>query len=71
VLAERRRVYTRDYDPDAPLVLNNLRKVYPGNPPKVAVHSLCLVVEEGECFALLGENGAGRFFVVSRWICNY
>ena len=45
------------------LVLAHLRKVYPaggGNPEKVAVADLCLRVEPGECFGLLGTNGAGK-----------
>jgi len=63
--AERTRVYDQNYDPDAPLVLHNLRKVYPAKPPKVAVKSFCLVVDEGECFALLGENGAGKTTTIS------
>ncbi len=45
---------------DAPIVLQNLRKEYPGsggNPPYVAVHSMSLSVASNECFGLLGPNG--------------
>eukprot|EP01117_Protostelium_nocturnum_P007430 TRINITY_DN2658_c0_g1_i1.p1 TRINITY_DN2658_c0_g1~~TRINITY_DN2658_c0_g1_i1.p1 ORF type:complete len:1127 (+),score=257.54 TRINITY_DN2658_c0_g1_i1:1736-5116(+) len=54
---------------DQPLVVNNLRKVFPpssrGKPPKVAVKGLYLCVQRGECFGLLGENGAGKTTSIS------
>ena len=28
--------------------------------PYVAVHDLCLAMEYGECFGLLGPNGSGK-----------
>jgi ABC-type glutathione transport system ATPase component len=56
---ERQRIYDGKYSDDDPLIICNLRKVYPSDPPKVAVKSLCLGVAENECFGLLGENGAG------------
>jgi len=36
-----------------------------GQPPKVAVHNLSLVIEENECFGLLGANGAGKTTLIS------
>ncbi|KAH8393111.1 hypothetical protein KR215_010716, partial [Drosophila sulfurigaster] len=40
-----------------PLIVNDLRKSYAGKP---AVNGLGFVVERGECFGLLGVNGAGK-----------
>ncbi|XP_030838891.1 uncharacterized protein LOC100890089 isoform X11 [Strongylocentrotus purpuratus] len=44
------------------LVLTEVRKVYrgPGRQKIVAVNDLCLAVSKGECFGLLGVNGAGK-----------
>lgn len=61
VIRERERVVRGDYSPNAPLVICDLYKEYPRKPrPKVALNKLTLIVEEGECFGLLGENGAGE-----------
>jgi ABC-type polysaccharide/polyol phosphate transport system ATPase subunit len=69
---ERERVYRGDYSSNAPLVVCDLYKEYRKKPrPKVALNKLCLVVEEGECFGLLGENGAGMFFFSKIWINLY
>ncbi|KAH8274147.1 hypothetical protein KR044_012010 [Drosophila immigrans] len=40
-----------------PLIVSNLRKSYAGKP---AVNGLGFAVERGECFGLLGVNGAGK-----------
>src|SRR5204863_4527018 len=37
-----------------------LVKRYDGKPPVEAVRGLDLLVQEGECFGLLGANGAGK-----------
>ena len=37
-----------------------LVKTYPGEPPVEAVRGLDLEVQQGECFGLLGPNGAAR-----------
>ena len=45
---------------DAPIVMFQLRKEYPGTggkPAHVAVHSVSLSVQRNECFGLLGPNG--------------
>ncbi|MEW5299847.1 MAG: hypothetical protein WDW36_002821 [Sanguina aurantia] len=63
VLAERMRIETmRDYS-NTPIVVQDLKKVYPGldgGLPKMAVKTLTMGVERGECFGLLGPNGAGK-----------
>lgn len=71
VAAERERVCAAGADARAQqeqqrdsLRLVNLRKVYEGNPPKVAVEDLCLGVAAGERFGLLGPNGAGGILSV-------
>mgnify|MGYP000928109289 CR=1 FL=1 len=48
-----------------PLVINNIRKVYPGEEKKVAVKSFCLAIRPGETFGLLGPNGAGKTTIIS------
>jgi ABC-type multidrug transport system ATPase subunit len=53
---------------DYPLIVKDLRKVYPatgGRDAKVAVKNMCLVVKEGELFGLLGPNGAGKTTLIS------
>ncbi|EFJ52407.1 hypothetical protein VOLCADRAFT_79211 [Volvox carteri f. nagariensis] len=65
VRAERMRVemLTEEEAAAKPIVVRNLRKVYPpldGGKPKVAVRTLTMAIERGECFGLLGPNGAGK-----------
>lgn len=60
---ERQLVLRRDFDPNAPVQIINLRKVYPGG--FVAVESVTLHIDNGECFGLLGPNGAGKTTTIS------
>lgn len=53
VLRERDRAYSVDPGEENPIVLRDLRKVFPaqdGNPKKVAVANMSLAVARGECF---------------------
>ncbi|KNE56287.1 hypothetical protein AMAG_02112 [Allomyces macrogynus ATCC 38327] len=69
VAEERKRAFDRDLH--VPMRIGNLRKVYRNNwfgtskLDKVAVRSLCLTLEEGKLFALLGQNGAGKSTTMS------
>ena len=62
VIDEERRV--DKLDPKNCLVrVNQLKKVYPGScstAPVTAVENCTFSVDKGECFALLGVNGAGK-----------
>ncbi|XP_058514064.1 phospholipid-transporting ATPase ABCA7 isoform X2 [Ochotona princeps] len=58
VARERDRVARRDTQGDV-LVLRDLTKVYRGQRVP-AVDRLCLGIPAGECFGLLGVNGAGK-----------
>jgi ATP-binding cassette subfamily A (ABC1) protein 3 len=57
VLAEEERVLTGRANDDL-VVLSQLTKVY--NNGKLAVNNVSLGIPPGECFGLLGINGAGR-----------
>ncbi|CAB3983284.1 ATP-binding cassette sub-family A member 2 isoform X4 [Paramuricea clavata] len=61
VAEERERVLSGEADDDL-VCLKNLTKVYfskkTGN--HLAVDRLCLGIQQGECFGLLGVNGAGK-----------
>ena len=66
VTEEAKRVAKTD-DKDLQIKVTNLRKVYlrgsgPCNPgkPLCAVENLSFGLQKGECFALLGVNGAGK-----------
>ena len=45
---------------DPAIRCSGLRKTYPSKPPVEAVRGLDLEVDAGECFGLLGLNGAGQ-----------
>ncbi|XP_071953037.1 phospholipid-transporting ATPase ABCA3-like [Antedon mediterranea] len=65
VMTEQQRIVNTDLtdlqNTDA-LIIKELRKVYPkkGGQSVVAVDNMCLGVPLGECFGLLGINGAGK-----------
>ncbi|KAG0232000.1 hypothetical protein BGW42_008511 [Actinomortierella wolfii] len=59
VKAERMRVLHNQYPADSPLVIKNMRKVYPTN-KKLAVKNVTFAVERDIIFGLLGPNGAGK-----------
>ncbi|CAO2038069.1 unnamed protein product [Urochloa humidicola] len=50
------------------VIIDNIRKVYPpkdGNAEKVAVKGFSLFIQRGQCFGLLGSNGAGKTSLIS------
>lgn len=61
VLAEQTRVLNGEANNDL-IVLSQITKVYNNN--KVAVNNMSLGIPPGECFGLLGINGAGKTTVM-------
>ncbi|KAI1317508.1 hypothetical protein EDD11_008315 [Mortierella claussenii] len=59
VRQERARVLHDEFSPDCPLVMKNMRKIYPTN-KKLAVKNVTFAVEKDTIFGLLGPNGAGK-----------
>ena len=60
VVQEEKRVQARCKD--SHVAVNRFRKVYtvPCGEPILAVEKASFAVDKGECFALLGVNGAGK-----------
>ncbi|CAG8636281.1 17603_t:CDS:2 [Acaulospora morrowiae] len=63
VKEERRRVIESAYDPESPLVMKRMRKVYPSG--KLAVKDVTFAVDKNIIFGLLGPNGAGKTTLIS------
>lgn len=59
VKQERARVLHDEFSPDCPLVMKNMRKIYPTS-LKPAVKNVTFAVEKDTIFGLLGPNGAGK-----------
>ena len=59
VREERKNLLADDYSSSDPLVLIDIVKKYPGK-EQLAVNHLSFRVEKGQCFGLLGFNGAGE-----------
>jgi ABC-type multidrug transport system ATPase subunit len=67
VIAEH-ELLSQGFPPEAPVVMYQLRKEYPGSsgaPTHVAVHSVSVAIQRNECFGLLGPNGAGKTTLIS------
>jgi len=52
------------------VIVRNLRKVFPGHPPKVAVGDLTMGIRRGECVGFLGPNGAGKTTTINM-LCGF
>ncbi|KAJ1278485.1 hypothetical protein BS78_04G083200, partial [Paspalum vaginatum] len=70
ILREREIVdrFLQQPDNSYTVIIDNIRKVYPpkdGNTEKVAVKGFSLSIERGQCFGLLGSNGAGKTSLIS------
>ncbi|CAG8580036.1 3827_t:CDS:2, partial [Racocetra persica] len=63
VKEERKKVLGNNYDPDSPLVMKRMRKVYPNG--KLAVKEVTFAVDTNIIFGLLGPNGAGKTTLIS------
>lgn len=59
-VAEERAQAAAAGDGAAGVVVRDLVKVFPGQPPKRAVDGLSLVIAQDSVFGLLGANGAGK-----------
>jgi len=62
VVAERERVFGKNYPENTALLLRNMKKSYG---QKNAVKGVSLAIEPGIVFGLLGPNGAGKTTLIS------
>uniref|UniRef100_A0A452RCP6 ABC transporter domain-containing protein n=1 Tax=Ursus americanus TaxID=9643 RepID=A0A452RCP6_URSAM len=58
--AEMVETYLEKLREENPLVLREVSKVYAKKVPPLAVNKISFTVQAGECFGLLGINGAGK-----------
>ncbi|XP_021314989.1 ABC transporter A family member 8 isoform X2 [Sorghum bicolor] len=70
ILREREIVdrFLKQPDTSYSVIIDNIRKVYPpkdGNAEVVAVKGFSLSIQRGQCFGLLGSNGAGKTSLIS------
>ncbi|XP_066329850.1 ABC transporter A family member 8-like [Miscanthus floridulus] len=70
ILREREIVdrFLQQPDTNYSVIIDNVRKVYPpkdGNAEVVAVKGFSLSIQRGQCFGLLGSNGAGKTSLIS------
>lgn len=66
---EKIRKLTKSEYQNYPLLVKDIRKVYPGvngRSPKVANKNISMVINSGELFGLLGPNGAGKTTLISQ-----
>ena len=58
MLVEEQRVASGALTDSSVILVNNLKKMFPGG--KYAVKGVSVGIPNGECFGLLGINGAGK-----------
>lgn len=68
VLAEEHRVMSGQAE-NSNILIKDLKKMYPGG--KYAVKGVSLGIPQGECFGLLGINGAGKSSTLSMLSCEF
>ena len=68
VLAEEERVMSGQAD-GSNILIKDFKKMYPGG--KYAVKGVSLGIPQGECFGLLGINGAGKSSTLSMLSCEF
>ena len=61
VLNEQTRLFSSDYSMKDPFIALDIVQKYPKK-DILAINHLTFSIEHGQCFALLGFNGAGNFF---------